>query len=333
MDQALSSAVRKLNVDAVALYFKSPSGSIDFLQGRGFSNQELQFAINNPISENARKKILSGEEIVIPEIFLNSITDDNLTNAEERIEFVSYHATPLIISGHTRGVVEAYSRSYCGDIPRWLDSFDFIAHHISRVLDNSGSYNHHSPVLRAKTPKHSATLDALMAAMLLRSGEIESHARRVTDMTLHLAKSMGLTDDQLSNLVRGAMLHDIGKLAIPDSILNKPGPLTSSEWDLMRKHPEFAFKLLSPIPSLKSALSIPYSHHEWWDGSGYPLGLKHEQIPLPARIFSVVDVWDALRSDRPYRKAWKEQDVLNYIREHSGSQFDPQITDTFLDLI
>jgi HD-GYP domain-containing protein (c-di-GMP phosphodiesterase class II) len=129
------------------------------------------------------------------------------------------------------------------------------------------------------------------------------------------------------------LLHDIGKMGVPDEILFKPGSLTDEEWEIMHRHPTHAFNLLSRIPFLKPALDIPYCHHEWWDGSGYPNGLKGEEIPITARIFAVVDVWDALLSKRPYRPAWSEPEVLNYLREQSGKHFDPRVVDAFLRLV
>jgi HD-GYP domain-containing protein (c-di-GMP phosphodiesterase class II) len=141
---------------------------------------------------------------------------------------------------------------------------------------------------------------------------------------------MGLSDAELVHIRRGALLHDIGKMGIPDAILLKPGPLTDEEWVVMKKHPTYAFELLSPIAYLRPALEIPFAHHEKWDGSGYPLGLKGAQIPLAARIFAVIDVWDALCSDRPYRKGWPLQRVLKHIRDGSGSHFDPEVVAAFL---
>jgi HD-GYP domain-containing protein (c-di-GMP phosphodiesterase class II) len=142
---------------------------------------------------------------------------------------------------------------------------------------------------------------------------------------------MGMfSEEALVHVRRGALLHDIGKMGIPDSILLKPGPLTDDEWVIMRKHPVYAYELLMPIPFLRSALDIPYCHHEKWDGTGYPRGLKGETIPLAARLFAVVDVWDALRSDRPYRPAWPEEKVRDYLHRQSGLHFDPEAVETFL---
>jgi HD-GYP domain-containing protein (c-di-GMP phosphodiesterase class II) len=155
----------------------------------------------------------------------------------------------------------------------------------------------------------------------------------VTDMTLRVARTMGMADVELTPVRRGALLHDIGKMGIPDAILLKPGPLTDEEWTIMRRHPTYALQLLSPIAFLRPALDIPYCHHEKWDGSGYPRGIKGEQIPLAARIFAVVDVWDALRSDRPYRPAWPEEKVREHVSSQAGTHFDPQVVEAFLHLI
>ncbi len=164
----------------------------------------------------------------------------------------------------------------------------------------------------------------------MRDQETEGHTLRVTELTVELARRCGVAEDQLESIRRGALLHDIGKIGIPDAILRKPGPLTEDEWKIMRRHPEMAWDMLSPIEYLRTAMSIPYGHHERWDGSGYPLGIKGRQIPLAARIFAVVDVYDALRSNRPYREAWDEERVISYIRKQSGSRFDPEVVDAFL---
>jgi HD-GYP domain-containing protein (c-di-GMP phosphodiesterase class II) len=151
------------------------------------------------------------------------------------------------------------------------------------------------------------------------------------EMTLGLARICGVTEADLVHIRRGALLHDIGKMGLPDSILLKPSGLSAEEWVVMRQHPMYAYRLLNNIPYLRAAMDIPYSHHESWDGSGYPRGLKGEEIPLAARIFAVVDVWDALLSERPYRPAWPNDDVRRYLRSQSRKQFDPRIVDLFLD--
>src|SRR4026207_1100016 len=176
---------------------------------------------------------------------------------------------------------------------------------------------------------YEATIEGWSHAMDLRDRETEGHSRRVTELTVKMSQALGLGNDDIMHIRRGALLHDMGKIGVPDAILHKPGPLTDDEWILMRKHPQFAFDMLYPIEYLRPALEIPYSHHEKWDGTGYPRGLKGEEIPMAARIFAVVDVWDALTSDRPYRPAWSEEQALTYIREQSGKHFDPDAVDLF----
>jgi len=177
------------------------------------------------------------------------------------------------------------------------------------------------------------TIEGWVKALDLRDHETEGHTQRVKDMTVRLARNLGCTDDEILHIQRGALLHDMGKMGIPDEILQKPGPLTEEEWVVMRKHPLYAYQMLSPISYLNQALIIPYYHHERWDGSGYPHGLKGEDIPLFARLFSVVDVWDALSSDRPYRKSMHPKAVRDYLEAEAGRLFDPYIVEKFLELI
>lgn len=179
---------------------------------------------------------------------------------------------------------------------------------------------------------YDATLEGWAKALELRDHETEGHCRRVTELTLKLAQRLGLSGDLL-NIYRGALLHDIGKMGIPDKILLKPAQLTEEEREIMHRHVTYAYELLSPISFLQPSLDIPYSHHERWDGKGYLQGLSGEQIPLAARIFTIVDVWDALTSDRPYRKAILPSEALAYVHEHAGTEFDPQVVKVFESVI
>ena len=183
------------------------------------------------------------------------------------------------------------------------------------------------------TLAYDATIEGWSRALDLRDKETEGHTQRVTELTLRLARAMRIAEPELALIRRGALLHDIGKMGVPDSILLKPGPLTDEEWAVMRQHPAHAYNMLAPIGFLRSALSIPHCHHEKWDGTGYPRGLKGEAIPLAARIFAVADVWDALRSDRPYRPGWPPEKVREHIRAESRTHFDPLVVDVFLRLM
>jgi putative two-component system response regulator len=173
------------------------------------------------------------------------------------------------------------------------------------------------------------TIQGWSNALDLRDKETEGHTQRVTEKTIKLARAAGLDENSLKHIWRGALLHDVGKLGIPDSVLLKPDRLTEDEWLIMRKHPTHAFEWLSQIEYLRPALDIPYCHHEKWDGTGYPRGLKGEEIPIAARLFAIVDIWDALTSDRPYRKAMDREDALEYILSQSGKHFDPKVVELF----
>lgn len=177
------------------------------------------------------------------------------------------------------------------------------------------------------------TIEGWVRALDLRDRETEGHTQRVTEITVRVARTLGFPEEELVHIRRGALLHDMGKMAIPDAILHKPGPLNEEEWEKMRRHPMYAYEMLSPIAYLEPALEIPFCHHERWDGSGYPRALKGDGIPLTARLFAIVDVWDALRSDRPYRKKMAREEVVAYLREKSGQLFDPGLVEVFLSAI
>ena len=177
---------------------------------------------------------------------------------------------------------------------------------------------------------YDSTLEGWARALELRDADTEGHTRRVVELSVLIAQTMGLSPEEGVHLRRGALLHDIGKMAIPDHILRKPGPLDDAEWEIMRRHPEFAREMLADIPYMQPALDIPFCHHEKWDGTGYPRGLAGEEIPISARVFAVADVWDALTSDRPYRRAWSEEKAEAHITAASGSHFDPAAVDAFI---
>ncbi len=180
---------------------------------------------------------------------------------------------------------------------------------------------------------YDATIEGWSLALELRDRETQGHTQRVTSLALRFGHRLGLSEQELKHLRRGVLLHDIGKMAIPDAILHKPGPLTAEEWQEMKRHPEYAYQMLKNIAYLKPALVVPYCHHELWDGSGYPRGLRGEEIPLLARIFTIVDVWDSLCHDRVYRPGLDAQTVIAYLREQAGKKFDPNLVEVFLEMI
>jgi PAS domain S-box-containing protein len=191
--------------------------------------------------------------------------------------------------------------------------------------------------VRARTRElkeaYDITLEGWARALELRDKETEGHTRRVTDMTLKIASRMNITGEELDHVRRGAILHDIGKMGIADNILLKPGLLTDEERAIIQQHPLLAYQLLAPISFLKKAMDIPYYHHEKWDGTGYPCGLKGDEIPLSARIFAIVDVWDAVNSERHYKKAWTREESTRYLMEQAGKHFDPRVLNVFLDML
>lgn len=247
--------------------------------------------------------------------------------------FVVYYAVPLIAKGQIKGVLEIYHRSPVDPDGEWLQFLEMLAGQAAIAIDNMAMFDKVQHSHLELVLAYDATIEGWARALDLRDKETEGHSQRVTEMTLRLARALGMNEEKLVHIRRGALLHDIGKLGVPDSILLKAGPLTAEEWEIMRRHPQYAYEMLSSIAYLQPALDIPYCHHEKWDGTGYPRGLKGEQIPLAARIFAVVDVWDALSSDRPYRPAWPQEKVRAYLKEEAGKHFDPSIVEVFLKIL
>jgi putative nucleotidyltransferase with HDIG domain len=208
-----------------------------------------------------------------------------------------------------------------------------FGHQAAAAIENARLFEGMNTSLKELNQAYESTIEGWSKAMDLRDKETEGHTLRVTEMTRKLAQSMGIDGEPLTHIRRGALLHDIGKMGVPDRILLKPDSLSEDETMIMRRHPSYAFDMLSQIEYLLPALDIPYCHHEHWNGKGYPRGLHSEQIPLAARLFAVVDVWDALTSDRPYRPSWTNLEALNYIKNLAGTQFDPQIVEKFVEMI
>ncbi|MBT3339069.1 MAG: HD domain-containing protein, partial [Anaerolineae bacterium] len=257
----------------------------------------------------------------------------SIRNCPKALTTYTYYGVPLIAKGTLVGVLEIFNRSSLDPDPEWVSYLHTLASQAAIAIDNISLFN---DLQRSNTNlllAYDATIEGWAQALELRDMETEGHSRRVVKMTLALAKKQHYPTQQLLHIQRGALLHDIGKMGVPDAILQKPGKLTDEEWKIMKKHPVYAFEWLSPIAYLQPALDIPHYHHEKWDGTGYPHGLKGNQIPLPARIFAIVDVWDALRSDRPYRKAWPREKTLSYIQAESGKHFDPAIVEIFMSFI
>ena len=247
--------------------------------------------------------------------------------------FAAYWAVPLIAKGTLKGVLEVFHRTPLLPDTGWRERLDVLAGQAAIAIDSATMFWDLQRSHRELMSAYDATIEGWGRALDLRDQETEGHSRRVTDLALRLARALGLDDAACVPIKRGSLLHDIGKMGVPDRILLKSDQLSPTEWRIMRRHPQDAYDMLSPITFLRPALDIPYCHHEKWDGSGYPRGLYGEDIPLAARLFAIADVWDALRSDRPYRPSWPEAKVLDHVRSLSGTHFDPHVVDVFLEMM
>ena len=321
-----------LGVDAAdMLLLKLPSLFFKQAGARGFRSttpESLKLKIGEGI---AGKAALEKRTIVIDDL----VADDTFTRRDlaQTEGFISYFGTPLVSKGQILGVLECFHRQKKDYNQEWLDYFEILAGQAAIAVDHVKTFNDLGHTKLELLLAYENTIEGWARTLELRDIETKGHSLRVTDLTVRAATQIGYGEADLVQIQRGALLHDIGKLSIPDAILFKPGKLTEEEWQIMRQHPKVAYDILSKIEFLKPALDIPYCHHEKWDGSGYPRGLKGDAIPEPARIFAVIDVWDALRSDRPYRPRWSEDKVMEHIREQSGSHFDPNAVATFENVI
>jgi HD-GYP domain-containing protein (c-di-GMP phosphodiesterase class II) len=250
-----------------------------------------------------------------------------------REKFASYYAFPLIAKGQVKGVLEIYHRSILKPDDEWFEFLATLAGQTALAIDSTSLFNDLQRSNNEITIAYDATIESWARALELSGRENQEHAQRVVQRTIQLASALNVNEKDFYDIRRGVLLHDIGKLLTPENILNKPGPLDDLEWEITKRHPRQAYELLSPIKHLTTALDIPLYHHERWDGSGYPDGLRGEQIPISARIFAVVDVYDALISARPYRPAWTKQAAQAFIQEQSGKLFDPLVAKVFLHII
>ncbi len=337
LDALLEQVTSRLNVDAADILLYNPYlQTLQYAAGRGFRNNTLtpqslrlgQGYAGRAAHERQTVSLANLEQHAAPPPQLEKL---HRTLAQEG--FQAYYGVPLIAKSQVKGVLEIFNRAPLHPNSEWSEFLELMAVQAAIAIDNAQLFDGLQKSNLDLTRAYDATIEGWSRALDLRDEETEGHTQRVLNLTMRLANTMGLSEQELVNVRRGALLHDIGKMAIPDSILLKPGPLTESEWEIMRRHPEYARDLLAPIPYLRAALDIPYAHHEKWDGTGYPRGLRGEQIPLSARIFAVVDVWDALCSDRPYRGAWQRERVSEYIRAGVSSHFDPHVVEIFSKVI
>lgn len=332
LDIVLDQVTTQLGVDAATvLTFDARAEHLEYSAGRGFRTEALRHTRLHLGEGYAGRAALQREKLRVAD--LRTDPGDLVWSWLAPEEgFVTYFAVPLIAQGQLRGVLELLHRKPLDPDESWLEFLDMLAGQAAIAIDNAVLFEGLERANQELRVAYDQTIEGWARALDLRDDETEGHSRRVTELALLIAEGFGIDGADLVHIRRGALLHDIGKLGVSDRILLKPGPLTAEERDAMRDHPEYARELLSSIPFLRPALDIPYCHHEKWDGTGYPRGLAGEAIPLAARIFAVADVWDALRSDRPYRAAWPIDRVRAYIRDQAGLHFAPEVVEVFLSL-
>lgn len=332
-DVLLAQLMEYLLVDAADILWYDPhTRMLVHSASRGFRTPALRHT-RLPLGEgNAGRAALDRTRLLIPDLRQDPGGLERSPLLDEE-GFVTYLAVPLLGKGTVQGVLEVFMRRPFEPTQEWIDALETFAGQAAIAVDNAMLFDALRKSNQDLLEAYEATLQGWSRALELRDQETQGHSARVVDLTTRLALRLGMREADLVHVRRGVLLHDIGKMVVPDSILLKAGPLSDEEWRLMRGHPQAAYDLLSPIEYLRPALDIPYAHHERWDGAGYPRGLRGTQIPLAARIFAVVDVWDALTSDRPYRAAWPAAQAREHMREQSGRHFDPRVVESFLDLI
>ncbi len=333
LQEMLDLAVSQLHVDAAAVLLMNPRTQLlEYAAVQGFTDTRIlhsQLKLGEGIAGLAA---LEQRNIFIANLLIEGGAYPRISSLIAGENFVGCYVLPLIAKGQVKGVLQVLHRSTLNADEEWIGLIDSLSAQAALAIDNATLFNDLQRSNMELILAYDTTIEGWARALELRDRETEGHTQRTTDLTLMLARAMGMSETELVHARRGALLHDIGKMSIPDSILLKSGSLSDEEWQIMRRHPVYAYELLSPIAYLRPALDIPYCHHEWWDGTGYPRGLKGKEIPLAARIFSLADAWDALNSDRRYHPAWPEEQVREHIRSLAGSQFDPAIVNWFLSL-
>ena len=330
LKEILNHLTVELGVDAADfLILRNSLQTLEFIVEHGFRTNFIESS-KVRMGESYAGRAAQEKTIIKIQNLSNQQEDSFVKTLLKNEEFCSYYCVPLINKGKVNGVLEVYNRTELKPDKEWMDFLNTLSGQAAIAIEISTLFESLQRSNSEITVAYDATIEGWSRALDLRDKETEGHTQRVTEMTVNLARAFDMSEEELVHVRWGSLLHDIGKMGVPDGILLKPGPLTEEEWVVMRQHPVYAEDMLSSIRYLRHALDIPRSHHERWDGSGYPRGLKGHLIPLVVRIFSVVDVWDALRSNRPYRDAWSKEKVRKFIQSSSGTLFDPQVVDIFL---
>ena len=317
---------------AIVLKYNASSRQFNLLSSYGLDGKALAKVYLYIENNLAARTIREGQTIEFENVS-NASVNENYINLLLREGFNTHTTVPLIDHGDVLGILDVFWRD-AENVESWkLEILQMVGETIAFAIGNSIAIEDLKRRNEEFASTYTATIAGLSRALELRDLETDGHTRRVSALTVRLAEHMQIPPDQRASIQQGALLHDIGKLGIPDAILLKPGSLTPQEWKVMQQHPLYAYNILAPIINLRQALDIPLYHHERWNGSGYPYGLVGEQIPLSARLFAVVDVYDALTSDRPYRSAWTRSQAIEYLREQAGQLFDMQVVASFLELV
>jgi PAS domain S-box-containing protein len=329
----LQHTLDQLGADAADILVLNPATHmLEFAAGQGFKTARPQ-RIPLMIGQGyAGKAAFERRTISIPD--LGKQSEEALFPYDLLKEkFENYYGVPLITKGQVKGVLEIYHRSLLQPDDEWLDFLANIAGQTALAIDSANLFQDLQRINSELSQAYDTAIESWAQMLELSNRESGAHSFRVVELTVRLARFMGIAEQDLIHFKRGALLHDIGKLGIAEGILNKPGPLDEAERKVMQTHPKLAYQILATVNYLAPALDIPHYHHERWDGSGYPEGLCEEQIPFPARLFAVVDVFDALTSTRPYRPACSRQIALDHILKYSGIYFDPAVVRAFVKII
>lgn len=333
LEHIVEQIITYLGIDAVSiLLHRQKISTLDYFVSSGFRSRALKHT-HLKLGES-----YAGQAAVKHRtIHVRNLREDNGKFKKSKLfmeeEFVTYFAVPLITKGEIKGVLECFHRSPYDADPELMDFLETVADQAAIAIHNATLFESLFRSNAELSLAYDNTIESWARILDMRDKETEGHSRRVTEITMRIAQEIGIDDSELVHIRRGALLHDIGKMAIPDSILLKPGRLTFEEREVMKFHTTYAFDMIYNIDYLRPAVDIPHYHHEKWDGTGYPKGLAGYEIPLPARIFAVVDVYDALCFERPYRSAWPREKAIEYIRLQAGIHFDPEVVKVFLKLI
>lgn len=334
LETILRHTAEELGVDAANILLADENQQLlEFAAGHAAGSVATRFAQSQLSKGYAGSAVLDRRLVHVSNLLEGASVEEVNSVPVVASGIIEYYGAPLVAKGQLKGVLEVFHEGPINPDPDWTDFLEMIAEQAAIAIDGAQVVESLRESNEELALAYSATIEGWSRALEIRDHDTEGHTLRVTELTLQLGRELAVDEEELVHMRRGALLHDIGKLGVPDRILLKPSSLEEAEWIEMQRHAELANEMISPITYLNPALEIPFCHHERWDGTGYPQGLAGEDIPWAARIFAVVDVWDALRSDRPYRPAWTREATLKHIQAQSGTHFDPKVVDAFVKLV